>query len=224
LGDATDAEDDPDFDSDTSSSDTEEDHAVPQEVNQAIYEADNQLAYFTKKIERAKSKLKVAKQARGYYRQVGATSEGRRPPAGRDSDRIRKLKAKSHCGACGAKGHWRGDDECPEKNNPSAVAPPRPSKAPPKKPSWVKASSSAHITQAPPTEPNQAHVTFASPAAPAGPPAALNEALSSHMFFLDSKPAHQVLACFTFATGMIYINLRQLIDDSGGKLTFDSAC
>ena len=105
-------------DSDESSDDDSAGSEVPEELNDVVDQAEEQVAFFTKKFARAKDKLREAKQARGYYSK-GKSQSG---AGGKESDRIKKLKLRSHCGACGAQGHWRGDPECPKKNDPHAKA------------------------------------------------------------------------------------------------------
>ena len=104
---------------DSASTDSSDDYDedLPDELRDAIDEAEEQVAFFTKKMVRAKDKLKEAKQARGYF----AKRDGGHPPK-KDDPKIAKMKSRTHCGACGQKGHWRGDPQCPKKNDPSARA------------------------------------------------------------------------------------------------------
>ena len=104
---------------DSASTDSSDDYDedIPDELQDAIDEAEEQVAFFTKKMVRAKDKLKEAKQARGYF----AKRDGGHPPK-KDDPKIANMKARTHCGACGQKGHRRGDPQCPKKNGPSARA------------------------------------------------------------------------------------------------------
>ena len=134
----------------------------PEELEDIEQEAEDQLTYLTKQIVRAKARLKDAKSARGFYQKANATEPGFRnraqPRDPRKEDRIRKLKLKSHCSACGERGHWRGDQECRERNNPSAVAPPRDGAKTPTKHGSGGRGQTAHATTGQ-TGQSQAEVT-----------------------------------------------------------------
>ena len=90
---------------------------APGELPGALGEAEEQVAFFAKKMLRAKDKLKDAKQVRGYF----AKKDGATTPR-RGDGKIAEMKARALCGARGEKGHWRGDPQCKKKNDPNARA------------------------------------------------------------------------------------------------------
>ena len=186
---------------DDASSDSSEgyDDDLPDELQDVLDEAEEQVAFFTKKMVRAKDKLKEAKQARGYF----AKREGGHPPR-KDDAKIAKMKARTHCGACGQKGHWRGDPQCPKKNDPNARA------DIPRKGSHktnLTTNDAAGDTQ----EPHEA-MTVA---------AVMPEEVTAASFYITKDNQ-----CLMAATGsaLIYISVEDLLRESGGKLTFDTAC
>ncbi|CAE7822217.1 GIP [Symbiodinium sp. CCMP2456] len=64
----------------------------------------------------AKARYKEATKARGVETRIGdKEKEGEANPARRAAEnKIALAKAKSHCSACGQKGHWHRDEVCPK--------------------------------------------------------------------------------------------------------------
>ncbi|CAK0891483.1 unnamed protein product [Prorocentrum cordatum] len=218
-------------DLDGASSDSSDDYEdeLPDELQDAIDEAEEQVAFFTKKMVRAKDKLKEAKQARGYF----AKRDGGNPPK-RDDPKIAKMKARTHCGACGQKGHWRGDPQCPKKNDPSAKA------DIPRKGSNRTNIATNETSDA--QEPHAAEMTVAAVYQQDQRAAArdrkygalhsidwtqmrqaagLPEEVTAAAFFINKD--HQCLMAAT-SSALIYLSVEDLLKESGGKLTFDTAC
>ncbi|CAK0840847.1 unnamed protein product [Prorocentrum cordatum] len=216
---------------DGASSDSSDDYEdeLPDELQDAIDEAEEQVAFFTKKMVRAKDKLKEAKQARGYF----AKRDGGNPPK-RDDPKIAKMKARTHCGACGRKGHWRGDPQCSKKNDPNAKA------DIPKKGS-NRTNIATHETSDA-QEPHVAEMTVAAvyqqdqraaardrkygalhsiDGMQMRQAAGLPEEVTAAAFFINKD--HQCLMAAT-SSALIYLSVEDLLKESGGKLTFDTAC
>ncbi|CAK0847915.1 unnamed protein product [Prorocentrum cordatum] len=216
---------------DGASSDSSDDYEdeLPDELQDVIDEAEGQVAFFTKRMVRAKDKLKEAKQARGYF----AKRDGGNPPK-RDDPKIAKMKARTHCGACGQKGHWRGDPQCSKKNDPNAKA------DIPKKRS-NRTNIATHETSDA-QEPHVAEMTVAAVYqqdqraaardrkygalrsidwAQIRQAAELPEEVTAVAFFTNKD--HQCLMAAT-SSALIYLSVEDLLKESGGKLTFDAAC
>ncbi|CAK0883189.1 unnamed protein product, partial [Prorocentrum cordatum] len=174
-------------------------------------------------------KLKEAKQARGYF----AKRDGG-PPQEKDDARITEMKARTHCGACGQKGHWRGDSQRPEKNGPNAM------QDIPRKGSHT-ANLATHDGAGDAQEPRVAEMTVAAVyqqeqagAARAGKQSTL-QAIDQKTLRQATRIPEEVTAahshinkdtqCVMAATGsaLIYIRGEELLRESGGKLTFDTA-
>ncbi|CAK0836143.1 unnamed protein product [Prorocentrum cordatum] len=216
---------------DGASSDSSDDYEdeLPDELQDAIDEAEGQVAFFTKKTVRAKDKLKEAKQARGYF----AKRDGGNPPK-RDDPKIAKMKARTHCGACGRKGHRRSDPQCPKKNDPNAkVDIPR------------KGSNRTTIATNETSDAQEPHVAEMTVAAvyqqdqrsaardkkygalrsidwtQMRQAAGLPEEVTAAAFFINKD--HQCLMAAT-SSALIYLNVEDLLKESGGKLTIDTAC
>ncbi|CAK0890787.1 unnamed protein product, partial [Prorocentrum cordatum] len=212
---------------DGASSDSSDDYEdeLPDELQDVIDEAEEQVAFFTKKMVRAKDKLKEAKQARGYF----AKRDGGNPPK-RDDPKLAKMKARTHYGACGQKGHWRGDPQCSKKNDPNAKA------DIPKKGS-NRTNIATHETSDA-QEPHVAEMTVAAVYQQDQRAAArdrkygalhsidwtqirqaaeLPEEVTAAAFFINKD--HQCLMAAT-SSALIYLSVKE----SGGKLTFDTAC
>ncbi|CAK0836030.1 unnamed protein product [Prorocentrum cordatum] len=216
---------------DGASSDSSDDYEdeLPDELQDVIDEAEEQVAFFTKKMVRAKDKLKEAKQARGYF----AKRDGGNPPK-RDDPKIAKMKARTHCGACGQKGHWRGDPQCSKKNDPNAKA------DIPK-----KGSNRTNIATHETSDAQEPHVAERTVAAvhqqdqraaardrkygalhsidwtQIRQAAELPEEVTAAAFFINKD--HQCLMAAT-SSALIYLSVEDLLKESGGKLTFDTAC
>ncbi|CAK0803743.1 unnamed protein product [Prorocentrum cordatum] len=98
-----------------------EDDDLPEELLEEEDEAEAEVFKLEKMLARAKDRQKDAKQARGFYhrdRLPGHKGGGRGPSSpsagGKGgSERIKKLKARTHCAVCQKIGHWKGDPECP---------------------------------------------------------------------------------------------------------------
>ncbi|CAK0864559.1 unnamed protein product, partial [Prorocentrum cordatum] len=216
---------------DGASSDSSDDYEdeLPDELQDAIDEAEEQVAFFTKKMVRAKDKLKEAKQARGYF----AKRDGGNPPK-RDDPKIAKMKARTHCGACGQKGHWRGDPQCSKKNDPNAKA------DIPKKGS-NRTNIATHETSDA-QEPRVAEMAVAAvyqqdqraaardrkcgalhsiDGMQMRQAAGLPEEVTAAAFFINKD--HQCLMAAT-SSALVYLSIEDLLKESGGKLTFDTAC
>ena len=197
-----------------SSEDYDED--LPDELQDVIDEAEEQVAFFTKKMVRAKDKLKEAKQARGYF-----SKKAGGPPPRRDDAKVAKMKARTHCGACGQKGHWRGDPECPQKNDPNARA------EIPRKGSH-KTNLTTNEAAGDAQEPHEAAMTVAAVWRTRARQQRQDEQLRRY----NEIPEEVTAASFYInqglmaATGsaLIYISVEDLLKESGGKLTFDTAC
>ena len=97
---------------------------VPEELLEEQVEAEAEVFKLEKMLARAKDRQKDAKQARGFYHRgrlpgtgKGGSGKGRDAGHGRGggkgSERIQKLKARTHCAVCSKLGHWKGDPECP---------------------------------------------------------------------------------------------------------------
>ena len=97
---------------------------VPEELLEEQVEAEAEVFKLEKMLARAKDRQKDAKQARGFYHRdrlpgTGKSGSGKGRDAGhgrgggKGSDRIQKLKARTHCAVCSKLGHWKGDPECP---------------------------------------------------------------------------------------------------------------
>ncbi|CAK0887145.1 unnamed protein product [Prorocentrum cordatum] len=200
---------------DGASSDSSDDYEdeLPDELQDAIDE----------------DKLKEAKQARGYF----AKRDGGNPPK-RDDPKIAKMKARTHCGACGQKSHWRGDPQCSKKNGPNAKA------DIPKKGS-NRTNIATHETSDA-QEPHVAEMTVAAiyqqdqraaardrkysalrsiDGAQMRQAAGLPEEVTAAAFFINK--GHQCLMAAT-SSALIYLSVEDLLKESGGKLTFDTAC
>ncbi|CAK0789088.1 unnamed protein product, partial [Prorocentrum cordatum] len=204
------------------------------DLQDVIDEAEEQVASFTKKMVRAKDKLKEAKQARGYF----AKRDGGRPPNKGDA-KIAEMKARTQCGARGQKGHWRGGPQCPKKNEPNARADiPR------------KGSHTTNLTTndgaGDAQEPHVAEMTVAAVyqheqlrAARDRRKVTFGSALHdidwTNMRQQANVPEEVAAAsfytnkdnqCLMAATGSahIYISVEDLLEESGGELTFDTAC
>ncbi|CAK0807406.1 unnamed protein product, partial [Prorocentrum cordatum] len=208
---------------DGASSDSPDDYEdeLPDELQDVIDEAEEQV--------RAKDKLKEAKQARGYF----AKRDGGNPPK-RDEPKIAKMKARTHCGACGQKGHWRGDPQCSKKNDPNAKA------DIPKKGS-NRTNIATHETSDA-QEPHVAEMTVAAVYQQDQRAAArdrkydalhsidwtqirqaaeLPEEVTAAAFFINKD--HQCLMAAT-SSALIYLSVEDLLKEPGAKLIFDAAC
>ncbi|CAK0897484.1 unnamed protein product, partial [Prorocentrum cordatum] len=199
------------------------DDDLPDELQDVIDEAEEQVAFFTKKMARAKDELDEAKQARGYF----DMRDGGHLPK-KDDAKIAKMKARTHRGACGQKGHWRGDPQCSKKYDPNARADiPR------------KGSHKTNLTTndgtGDPQDPHVAEMTVAAAHHQAQPRAARHrrkvafgnaprgvpEEVAAASFYINKGNQ-----CHMAATGsaLIYIRVEDLRKEAGGKLTFDTAC
>ncbi|CAK0880600.1 unnamed protein product [Prorocentrum cordatum] len=87
---ATDAYDEAENDGACTDSSEGYDDDLPDELQYVMGEAEGQVAFFAKKMVRARDKLKVAKQARGYFAKRG----GGHPPK-KDDAKIAKMKART---------------------------------------------------------------------------------------------------------------------------------
>ncbi|CAK0869680.1 unnamed protein product [Prorocentrum cordatum] len=173
-------------------------------------------------------KLEETKQARGYF----AKRDGGNPPK-RDDPKIAKMKARTHCGACGQKGHWRGDPQCSKKNDPNAKAD-IPNKGSNRTNIATHETSDAQ-------EPHEAEMTVAAVYQQDQRAAArdrkygalhsidwtqirqaaeLPEEVTAAAFFINKD--HQCLMAAT-SSALIYLSVEDLLRESGGKLTFDTA-
>ncbi|CAK0843154.1 unnamed protein product, partial [Prorocentrum cordatum] len=165
---------------DGASSDSSDDYEdeLPDELQGAIDEAEEQVAFFTKKMVRAKDKLKEAKQARGYF----AKRDGGNPPK-RDDPNIAKMK-------CSKKNS--------KKNDPNAKADiPN------------KGSNRTNIATHETSDAQEPHVAEMAVAA---------------VYQQDQRAAarDREYGALHSIDGM---QMRQdLLKESGGKLTFDTAC
>ncbi|CAK0837883.1 unnamed protein product, partial [Prorocentrum cordatum] len=159
-----------------------DDDDLPDELQDVIDEAEEQVAFFAKKMARAKDELKEAKQ---------------------DDAKIAKQKARKHCGARGQIGHWRGDPQCPEKNDPNARA------DIPRKGSH-KTNLTTNVGAGDLQGPRDAEMTVAAVYQHEQPRAARGQPVPHGR---DG-----------FGPALTYIRVEFLLKESGGKQTFATAC
>ncbi|CAK0817025.1 unnamed protein product, partial [Prorocentrum cordatum] len=197
---------------DGASSDSFDDYEdeLPDELQDVIDEAEEQVAFLTKIMVRAKDKLKEAKQARGYF----AKRDGGNLPK-RDDPKIAKMK-------------------CSKKNDPNAKA------DIPK-----KGSNRTNIATHDTSDAQEPHVAEMTVAAvyqqdqraavrdrkysalhsidwtQIRQAAELPEEVTAAAFFINKD--HQCLMAAT-SSALIYLSVEDLLKESGGKLTFDTAC
>lgn len=92
----------------------EEDHEDAYDVEddwdaEGDEEEDGELAEAYAAYEQARAALRDQQKRRGFFKATGTLTFEERQAA------IRKEKQNTNCGACGQKGHWAGDPECPMK-------------------------------------------------------------------------------------------------------------
>ncbi|CAK0903821.1 unnamed protein product, partial [Prorocentrum cordatum] len=231
---ATEAYDEAENDGASTDSSEGYDDDLPDELQGVIGQAEEQVAFFTKKMVHAKDKLEEAKQARGHF----AKRDGGHPPK-KDDAKIAKMEARTHCGARGQKGRWRGDPQRPKKNDPNARADiPRKGRH--------KTNRTTNDGAGDAQEPHVAEMTVAAAYQHEQLRAARDRrkvTFGNALYDIDWANMRQQAnvpeevtvtsfyinmdnQCLMAATGLalIYISVEDLLKESCGKLTFDAVC
>ncbi|CAK0900905.1 unnamed protein product [Prorocentrum cordatum] len=187
---------------DGASSDSSDDYEdeLPDELQDAFDEAEEQVAFFTKKMARAKDKLKEAKQARGYF----AKRDGGNPPK-RDDPKIAKMKAdipKKGSNRTNIATHETSDAQEPHVAEMTVAAVYQQDQRAAARDRGYGALHSIDGMQM-----RQA--------------AGLPEEVTAAAFFINKD--HQCLMAAT-SSALIYLSVEDLLKESGGKPTFDTAC